>query len=332
MMKIGVIGVGKMGVNHVKIFSQMKDVQVVGVADVNETLVREVAQEYNTKPYADYHDLLARNLDAVSIVVPTTLHKTVAFDALNAGCHILVEKPIAATLDEGKEMIALAHKVNKKLLVGHVERFNPAVGILKELIDDAVLGEIVSISSKRVGPYQPRITDCGIILDLAPHDIDIISYLYNDRVREVYAVAGKVFHSHEDHATLMLKFRRGFAGVIETSWLPPHRVRMLNVVGHSGVATLDFIEQKVVVYDKNWAREANVDRKEPLRNELRYFVKLISNSEQPFVSGEDSLHALSVALAAIDSYRSSRVLRVPMPEIAEAGTGKVAPFRVLKKQ
>ncbi len=330
-MKIGVIGVGKMGINHVKIFSQMKDVQLIGVADISETVVKDVAREYNTKAFVDYRDLLALSPDAVSIVVPTTLHKKVASDALKAGCHILVEKPIAATVEEGKELIALARKNKKKLLVGHVERFNPAVTILKELIDDGVLGDVVSISSKRVGPYQPRITDCGIILDLAPHDIDVISYLYKDRVKEVYAVAGKIFHSHEDHATLMLKFRRGTAGVIETSWLPPHRVRKLNVVGDSGVASLDFIEQKVLVYDKNWAREANVERGEPLRNELRYFIKLISNGEQPLVSAEDSLHALAVALTAIESYRNGRVLRVPMPDIAETETGKVSPFRVITK-
>ncbi|HPI78241.1 MAG TPA: Gfo/Idh/MocA family oxidoreductase [bacterium] len=329
-MRLGVIGVGKMGINHVKIFSQMRDVSLVGIADVNETMVKDVAGEYGTTPYVDYRDLLDQNLDAVSIVVPTTLHRRVAVDSLNANCHVLVEKPVAATLEEGKEMIALARKLNKKLLVGHVERFNPAVGILKELIDDGVLGNIVSVSSKRVGPYCPRITDCGIILDLSPHDIDVISYLYNDRVREVYSVAGATFHSQEDHAMLMLKFRRGNAGVIETSWLPPHRVRRLNVVGDSGVATLDFIEQKVMVYDKNWAREANVDRKEPLRNELRYFVNLIANNEQPFVSGEDSLHALSVALTAIESYKSGRVLRVPLPDIAETETGKVVnPFRVV---
>ncbi|HOO55755.1 MAG TPA: Gfo/Idh/MocA family oxidoreductase [bacterium] len=328
-MRIGVIGVGKMGFNHVKIFSQMKDVDLIGIADVNDKQVRDVAAEFGTRPFVNYRDLLAMQPDAVSIVVPTTLHKQVAEDSLKAGCHVLVEKPIAATISEGKEMIALAQKLNRKLLVGHVERFNPAVSILKELVDEGVLGGIVSISSKRVGPYCPRISDCGIILDLSPHDIDIISYLYNDRVREVYAVAGKTFHSQEDHATLMLKFRRGTAGVIETSWLPPHRVRMLNVVGDSGVATLDFIDQKVVVYDKNWAREANVNRKEPLRNELRYFVKLITNGEQPHVSGEDSLHALSVALTAIESYKSGRVLRVPLPNVAETADSRVSNLRVI---
>ncbi|MFC1474866.1 UDP-N-acetylglucosamine 3-dehydrogenase [bacterium] len=332
MLRVGVIGVGKMGLNHVRIYSEMRNVQLIGVADVNEDMVKEVANDFSTTPFTDYKELLSQNLDAVSIVVPTTLHKQVAIESIEAGCHVLVEKPISSTIEEGKEMIAAANKHNKKLLVGHVERFNPAVKILKEIIDDGVIGDVVSISSKRVGPYSPRITDCGIILDLAPHDIDVISYLYQDRVREVYAIAGKTFHSQEDHATLMLKFNRGAAGVIETSWLPPHRVRKLNVVGVSGVASLDFIEQKVVVYDKDWAREANVTKKEPLRTELEYFIKLISNGDTPLVTGEDSLHALSVALTAIESYRVGRLLRVPMPDMAETHTKKVSPLRVIENK
>ncbi len=331
MVRIGVIGTGKMGRNHVKIFSSMKNVDLVGVADINEEVVRDIAGEYSTRPYLDYKDLIGENLDAVSIVVPTTLHKEVAINSIRAGCHVLVEKPISATVDEGREMIAEANKYQKKLLVGHVERFNPAVNILKEIVDDGVLGNVVSISSKRVGPYSPRITDCGIILDLAPHDIDVISYLYNDRVKEVYTIAGKAFHSQEDHATLMLRFHRGTAGVIETSWLPPHRVRMLNVVGEAGVASLDFIEQKVIVYDKDWAREANVERKEPLRNELRHFINLICNSESPIVSGEDSLHALAVALTAVESYRADRLMKVRLPSIAETHSPRVSPLRVIHK-
>ena len=330
-MRIGVIGVGKMGINHVRILSEMKKkCELIGIADLNETLVRDLAAEFGTKAFTNYHDLLAQNLDAVSIVVPTSMHKQVSMDAMNAGCHILVEKPISDTIENGVDMVLAAHRLGRKLLVGHVERFNPAVDILKEIIEDQVLGDIVSISSRRVGPYCPRITDCGIILDLAPHDIDVISYLYNDRVREVYAVAGQNFHAYEDHASLMLKFRKGTAGVIETSWLPPHRVRKLNVVGNSGVATLDFLEQKVVVYDKDWAREANVVRQEPLRNELAYFLRLVTNGETPLVTGEDSLHALSVALTAIKSYRSGRVLKVPLPNLAEA-TSKVTDIRIKRE-
>jgi len=332
MLRIGVIGAGKMGVNHIRIFSEMKNVSLVGIADVNREVVQDIASEFNTNSYTDYTQLLEQGLDAVSVVVPTTLHCQVAVDAFNAGCHVLVEKPISSTIEEGREIIAAANRNRKKLLVGHVERFNPAVKILKEIITDGIIGDIVSISSKRVGPYCPRITDCGIILDLAPHDIDVISYLYADRVKEVYAIAGKTFHSQEDHATLMLKFRRGMAGVIETSWLPPNRVRKLNVVGVSGVASLDFIEQKVTVYDKNWAREANVEKGEPLRNELNYFIKLISNGDVPLVTGEDSLHALSVALTSIESYHNGRVLKVPLPDIAETHTSRVSPLRVISTE
>ncbi len=329
-MKVGVIGVGKMGHNHVKILKSMKkDVKLVGIADINESQVRKVAEEYDTAAFTDYRDLLAKGLDAVCIVVPTTLHKTVAIDALDAGCHVLVEKPISSTIEEGHQMIAAANRNRRKILVGHIERFNPAVKILKEIIVDGVIGDIVSISSRRVGPYQPRITDCGIILDLAPHDIDVISFLYNDRVKEVYAVAGKTFHSEEDHATLMMKFHHGAAGIIETSWLPPHRQRRLNVVGTAGVSTLDFIEQKVLVYDKNWAREANVKYREPLRVELEYFINLISNGESPLVSGEDSLHALAVALSAVESYKSDKLVKVYLPNIAETHTPKVSPLRVI---
>ncbi|MEW6201662.1 MAG: Gfo/Idh/MocA family oxidoreductase [bacterium] len=330
-MRIGIIGVGKMGSSHLRIFSQLKNVEIIGIADINETLVRGLAAEYKTRSFNDYRQLLELKPDAVSVVVPTSLHKVVAIDALEAGCHILVEKPISSTLEDGKEIVTKAHKLGKKLLVGHIERFNPAVNILKEIIEDGVLGSIVSISSRRVGPYHPRITDSGIILDLAPHDIDVISYLYADRVREVYAIAGKAFHSQEDHATLMLKFRRGMAGVIETSWLPPHRVRKLNVVGDYGVASLDFIEQRVVVYDKNWAREANVSRQEPLRNELEYFVKLINNGEPPLVTGEDSLHALTVALTAVESYRTGKVLKISLSPVAEPHV-RTTPLKAVQKQ
>lgn len=310
-VKIGIIGIGKMGINHLRIFSQLRGVKIVGIADINEPLLKATAEEFSTHPFTNYKDLLDLVPDAVSIVVPTSLHKQVAIDALNAGCHILLEKPIANTVEEGREIINCAIQNKRKLLVGHIERFNPAVNILKEIIDDGILGDIVSISSKRVGPYQPRITDCGIILDLAPHDIDIISYLYSDRVKEVFAIAGKTFHRYEDHASIMLKFRNNNAGIIETSWLPPRKIRKLNVVGDQGVASLDFIEQTVVVYDKNWAREANVNKKEPLKNELLYFLSLISNGDTPVVTGEDSLHALAVALAAVEAYRTGRIMRIP---------------------
>ncbi len=309
-MRIGVIGCGVMGQHHLNVYHSMPHAQIVGICDINEDLVRYLSKRYKTKAYTNYKDLLEKELDAVDIVVPTTIHHDIAIDALDAGFHILVEKPIADTVEKGSAIVQKAKQKNKKLMVGHVERFNPAVARLKEIIQEGLLGEIASISSRRVGPYTPRTYDVGVILDLGTHDIDIISYLYEQRVKDVYAIAGAEIHSFEDHASLMLRFNNGNAGVVETNWLTPHRVRKLSVVGLDGVASLDFIEQVVTIYDKEWAREAKVDKKEPLYNEIEHFVSILKAGESPLVSGEDSIHALAVALAAIESYKTGKVIPV----------------------
>lgn len=309
-MKIGVIGCGVMGQHHLNVYHSMPQAQIVGICDIDEELVRHLAKRYKTKPYMNYKDLLERDLDAVDIVVPTTSHYKIAMDSLEAGFHILVEKPIADTVEKGEAIVRKAKQKNKKLMVGHVERFNPAVTRLKEIIKEGLLGEIASISSRRVGPYTPRTYDVGVILDLGTHDIDIISFLYEQRVKDVYAIAGAQIHSFEDHASLMLRFNNGNAGVVETNWLTPHRVRKLSVVGLDGVASLDFIEQVVTIYDKEWAREAKVDKKEPLYNEIEHFVSILKSNDNPLVSGEDSIHALAVALAAIESYKTGKVIPI----------------------
>ena len=215
-LRVGVIGVGAMGKNHARIYSQLPGVELIAVADVNETLAASIAQSYGCKAYTDYNDLLNENLDAVSIAVPTTLHKKVALDAIKKGINTLVEKPIADTVENADEIIEAARRKGIKLMVGHVERFNPAIIKLKELIDNGLLGDVISISAKRVGPYNPRIRDVGIIIDLGTHDIDIMSYLYGERIKEVYASAGSVVHSHEDHAIITLNFDNGSSGVIDT--------------------------------------------------------------------------------------------------------------------
>lgn len=310
ILRIGIIGCGNMGKNHIKVYSQIPEVEIVGIADINEELVKNFAQKYKTTPYTDYKELLEKNLDIVSIVVPTTLHKKVSIDALEAGANVLVEKPIAGTVEDALEIVKKSKEKNKKILVGHIERFNPAVLKLKEIIEEGILGEIASISCKRVGPFTPRNYDVGVILDLGTHDIDIISFLYNERVREVYAIAGSEFHTFEDHASLMLRFRNGNAGVIETNWLTPHKVRKLTVVGLEGVVTLDFIEQKITLHDKVWERESKVEYKEPLYNELKHFVEVVKGEKELKLSPFDSIHALEVALSAIESYKKSKVVRI----------------------
>jgi UDP-N-acetylglucosamine 3-dehydrogenase len=309
-LRAGVIGVGAMGKNHARLYSELPGVELIGVADVNETLATSIAQSYGCKPFADYNDLLNENLDVLSIVVPTTLHKKVALDAIQKGINVLVEKPIADTVENADEIIKVARQNKVKLMVGHVERFNPAIIKLKELIDSGLLGKVVSISAKRVGPYNPRIRDVGIVLDLGTHDIDIMSYLCGEKIKEVYASAGTVVHSHEDHAIITLNFGSGSSGVIDTNWLTPHKVRNLTVIGSQGIAEVNYIEETLRIFDQEWVRDAKIEKEEPLKLELLHFIDCVQRDKKPLVSGEDGRHALAVALAAVESARTGKVCEI----------------------
>ena len=204
-LRAGVIGVGAMGKHHARIYSEMNEVELVGVADVDERTSSEVAAEYNTEAFTDCERLLKNDLDAVSIAVPTTLHKEIALKAANYGVHMLVEKPIAESLKSADAIIDATRRENLKLMVGHIERFNPAILKLKELISAGELGEIISISCRRVGSFPPRVRDVGIIIDLAVHDIDAITYLYGKRALNVYSIAGNSFHTKEDHHPVTIR-------------------------------------------------------------------------------------------------------------------------------
>lgn len=310
LIRVGVIGTGAMGQNHVRNYSEMEGVELAGISDVDQKRVEAMAAQFKTKAFTDYKKMLAEGLDAVSVVVPTKLHTQVVLDALDMGMHILVEKPIADTTENAELMIEAAKKAGKILMVGHIERFNPAVIKLKEIIDSGTLGKIVSISTKRVGPYNPRIRDVGVILDIGVHDIDIISYLYGKKISSVYAIAGADIHSFEDHASIILRMDHNFAGVVETNWLTPHKVRQLTAIGLKGVAYLDYINQTVQLHDNEWIRKAKVEPSEPLKNELKYFVDCVAKGKDPKPCGEDGKHALEVAMAAIRSYREERLIEV----------------------
>ncbi|WP_135604361.1 UDP-N-acetylglucosamine 3-dehydrogenase [Methanococcoides sp. NM1] len=310
MTRVGVIGVGAMGQHHVRIYKEMEGVELVGISDVDRDRVEELAAKYDVKAYTDYEELLKENLDAVSIVVPTTLHKKVSLDAINSNANVLVEKPIADTLENADIMIEAAEKAGVILMVGQIERFNPATTKMKEIIDSGLLGKIVSISTKRVGPYNPRIRDVGIILDLGVHDIDAISYMYGSNVTEVYAIAGKDIHSKEDHASIMLRFDDEQAGVVNINWLTPHKVRKMEVIGVHGVGYLDYIDQTVTIHDAKWIRNAKVEKAEPLQKELEHFINCIEKGDTPLESGIDGKHALKVALSAIGSYNRDGIIRI----------------------
>ncbi|WP_094228331.1 UDP-N-acetylglucosamine 3-dehydrogenase [Methanolobus psychrotolerans] len=310
MLRVGVIGAGAMGKNHIRIYSEMPGVELAGISDIDRELVEGLALQYDTKAFTDYREMLAQGLDAVSIVVPTKMHRQVAIEAIEAGAHVLVEKPIADTVENAEAIIRAAKSNNRLVMVGHIERFNPAVIKLKEIIDSGLLGKIVSISTTRVGPYNPRIRDVGVILDIGVHDIDIISFLYGTHVNQVYAVAGADIHSFEDHATIHMRLDHEFSGLVEVNWLTPHKVRKLTALGVGGVAYLDYIDQTVELHDSGWVRKAKIEPKEPLKNELEYFIDCINKGKQPEPSGMDGKHALKVSLAAISSYKEAKLVEI----------------------
>lgn len=296
MVKVGVVGLGAMGQHHVRLYSQL-DCELVGIADADPVRAREIGEEYGLSYYSDYHELLSK-IDAVSIVVPTSLHHKVAMDFLKEGVHCLIEKPIASTIKEAMDIIQQAEQSRAKLMVGHIERFNPAVAKLKEIIDGGTLGELMIISTRRVGPFVPRIRDVGILIDTASHDIDIARYLIGKEPANIYCKAGKHKHPREDHAILVLDFGCTTA-CIEANWFTPHKVRSLVATGSKGIAYLDYIEQNLTVY--NGAHYTNMDEQrktEPLQLELEHFIDCIGNNTQPLIDGEDGLKTLQIALQA----------------------------------
>jgi UDP-N-acetylglucosamine 3-dehydrogenase len=305
-MRVGVIGCGAFGQNHVRNFSQMAHCELVGAADIDENRLYFIKEMYGVPVYSSYETLLKCDLDAVTIAVPTTLHKKVACDTLGKGIHTLVEKPIASSVEEAEVMIKTAKREGANLMVGHVTRFEPTVIKLKSMIDKGELGQVISLSAKRVGPYHPRIRDVGIIIDLGVHDIDIISYLHREHARKVFAVAGRTIHTFEDYASILMAFKSSKSGLVDMNWHTPHKVRKLTAVGTKSIVDIDYLDNFLKNYDSEWIKEAKISEKEPLRAELETFISCIEKGEEVPITGEDGLYTLRVALAAIKSYQEGK--------------------------
>lgn len=288
-----------MGVNHARVLyelSQLGLVELVGVVDVVYEKALQVAKKYNTKAFNNHKDLIGK-VDAVTLAVPTRIHKDIAIDFINSGVHVLIEKPIADTSSNALEIIRCAEKMKVIVAVGHIERYNPAVVKLKEVIDRGVLGDIITMSAKRVGPFASRVSDVSVLIDLAVHDIDVMRYIVNRDVIKVYARGRKIrFDSlAEDYGLIVLTFENNVDGLVETNRLTPYKVRELVVVGTKGIAYLNYIDQRLTLYDEEWIREAKIAKEEPLKLELLDFIEAVSKSRKPRVTAYDGLAALRIA-------------------------------------
>ena len=307
-VNVGVIGVGAMGENHVRVYHKMEEANLMGVSDVSERALKKIEKKYDAKGYTDYCELLANpEIEVVSVCVPTTFHHDVVMEAIRHKKHVLVEKPIAFTLTEAEEMIAAAKEAGVILATGHVERFNPAVQKAKELIDDGVIGDIVSAFAKRVGPLPPRIKDVGVSIDLAIHDLDIMNYLFEEEITQVYGTMNSSFDDSEfeDHAEIMVSFDNESTGIIEVNWLTPYKRRELELTGTAGIISVDYIQQSIEVFGK-FAQDIEIVHEEPLKGELKSFLNSVVEEKEPVITGEDGLKALKMVIAANKSSKEHR--------------------------
>jgi len=303
LLRAGVIGLGAMGKNHARVYSELPEVELIGVADSNGELISSVAQEYNIEGFIDYRKLLHCNLDVVSTAVPTSLHRDIALAAADAGINILVEKPIADTLENASEIIDKCGQRGVKLMVGHVERFNPVFSVIKQRIANL---NVISIDIVRLGPLPPRVKDVGVVIDLAVHDIDIFRYLTNSEFRRLQSLISKgMTDDREDTALLSFEMENGVLCHLTTNWLTPFKVREVSIAAKEKYIKGWLMEQKVCEYERYQAngsyivKDIVVPYGEPLKLEIEAFLNAIKNNQPPAVTGEDGFKALEVAIQCL---------------------------------
>ncbi|QIO22816.1 Gfo/Idh/MocA family protein [Haloarcula sp. JP-L23] len=323
----GVVGVGSMGTHHARVYNEIPGVDLVGVADADPVSAAETAAEYGTS-VADPSDLL-QAVDLVSVAVPTRFHYDVAMEAIEAGVSVLIEKPFVRDLQNGQELIDRAAEVGVKLQVGHIERFNPVVDVLQDVLADV---EPIAASARRLGPPVSRDVNDDVVMDLMIHDIDVVCSLFDDEVVGVTAVGA----CDGDYADAQMEFAGGTVCSLTASRITQERIRDLSVTTRECHVAVDFMDQSMRIYrhsdpsyhtengDVRYTQESIIERPavesdEPLKRELRSFVECVSDGTTPRITGEDGLRALSIA-RDISNVASSRNLGLEEVSISDCST------------
>jgi predicted dehydrogenase len=301
-LKVGVAGAGVMGRNHARVLSDIRDFEVTTIFDMDDLTAKGVAELYGATPVTMAEAFVAAGLDAAVVSTPNRTHADLSVALLEKGVHVLVEKPIAASVADARRMIDAARANDRVLMVGQVERFNPAVEAVKRAIADE---KVISIQITRVGPFPPRMGEVGVVIDLAVHDIDIIRHLTGSEVAEVQPQLARTRAEREDTALLQFRMENGVIAHITTNWVTPYKVRTLQVATQGKFVVADLMTRQVTEYfgqqpDGSYqTRAVNSWPSEPLKKELESFAHAIRTGETPAVTGEDGLRNLEVALRCL---------------------------------
>ncbi|WP_338727606.1 Gfo/Idh/MocA family oxidoreductase [Haladaptatus sp. DJG-WS-42] len=302
-LNAGVIGTGVMGRNHVRIYSELSKVHLVGVCDANEAAAHDVAETFGTTALS--LDEIIEQADLISIAVPTQFHYEVARKCIESGVHVLIEKPFVDDLAQGRELMELAEEYGVIIQVGHIERFNPAVGALLELISDL---DVIAIEAHRLGPPLARQIEDSAVMDLMIHDIDILLTLVDSPIERISATGARGVQ----HATAQVAFENGVLGVLTASRLTQKKVRTLNVTARECQIEVDYIDQTVRIHRQfhpQYTDESGkmrqrfesvterplVETGEPLKRELSAFIDAVATGSQPLVTAAQALRAIEVA-------------------------------------
>jgi predicted dehydrogenase len=294
MIKVAVIGAGHLGKQHARLYSELKDVKLTAVVDIIKSRAEDAAGLYQTHAYTEYQDIFGK-VDAVSLAVPTVDHARIGLELLKAGIDVLVEKPIASTLEDAEALIDGAERYQRILQVGHVERFNPIVAMASEAATKPQFFEI-----HRLAAFSPRSLDIDVVLDLMIHDIDIVLSLVHAPVREIRAVGIPVLSQKADIANARVEFEDGCVANLTSSRVSMEKIRKLRFFQPHDYISIDYAKQQGTMVSLRMGRviERKLDPgvEEPLKIELQSFASCVRNRHKPAVSGRDGLRALDLAL------------------------------------
>jgi len=311
-LRVAVIGTGYLGKFHAQKYADMKDVDLIGVVDIDRNLAQEVAAKFNTKAYTEYQEILDK-VDAVSVVVPTSAHFAIAKDFLQQGVDVLIEKPMTNSLAEANELIRIAESEGRIIQVGHLERFNPAVVALRER---DIIKRPLFIESHRLSLYPGRGTDVSVVLDLMIHDIDLILNFIGDAVTDIRAAGAAVVSEHADIANARLEFARGCVANVTASRISTKNERRIRIFQPDAYISVDFAKRNIIVIQREEdATEGPIpgmkiiqldfNRTDALEDELKAFIKAVRRRDVPEVTGEMGREALKIALQIMDQIKAA---------------------------
>jgi UDP-N-acetylglucosamine 3-dehydrogenase len=297
-MKIVQIGVGGWGKNHTRVLSQLGVLSAV--CDTDSQRSKEYGEKYSVNHYESLDDLLiSEEFDGAFVVTPTSTHTEITTKLLEAKKHVFVEKPMTYKSEDGEKLAKLAEKNKVILTCGYIERFNPAVDVVKKFVKEKKFGELVMLEFHRENRMPLHIKDVGIIYDTSVHDIDTANWLFDDMPHVVFARAGKIKHEQEDFASIMLGYKDDKVAIISSNWITPKKVRRFNAVCTDAIISSDFITQEIIVEKNDKTETVQNEKQEPLLLEIQSFLGTIDGKNEQVVKSQEAVNVTKIAEAAL---------------------------------